>query len=240
MDDDHIIELASSISAHGLLQPIVVKQGSCEKYQLLAGAHRLAACRRLNWDTIPAVVRKKDEGQPVKAVALLENILRKPMTLEEEVEAVSWLYNHDGASPSQICQLLSKGRAWVDRRLAIPNLEPSVIGPLFEGRLSLSAAEIISNVEHPGIRASILNEAIYANLSTRQVRDLAELAEDTPSLDEAIRQGVQTARELSGSTTAKKVCENCGHENPLGQMRAIWLCVPCIDGAPSDENEAAE
>ena len=79
-DDDHVVELAMSISKHGLLEPIVVRGRDEGGYQLLAGFHRLAAFARLNKKTIPAIL-SKNQATPTKVIALIENIIRRDMSL---------------------------------------------------------------------------------------------------------------------------------------------------------------
>src|SRR3972149_5209912 len=140
MDSDHVIELANSISSHGLLEPIVVRRTAIG-YQLIAGAHRLAACKRLGWGDIPANVLPETNTAPVKSLALIENIIRRDLSLQEECEAVSALHKEQSLSVNQICDLLGKSRLWTQQRLFAPSMPDDVRLPLFEGLLSMKAAE---------------------------------------------------------------------------------------------------
>lgn len=231
VDDDHVIELATSISRHGLLEPIVVQPTENGMYQLLAGHHRLLACKRLKWTAIPANVRSIDDQSPVKSLAMIENIARKNMSLSEEVEAVLYLYDHENMSPSQITQLIGKSRAWVDRRLALPSLNSAVAAALFDGQITISVAEELSKIKDDGILASLLNEAIYAKRTLQEVKQLVEIARAAPNLEEAIEKGTKTAAELEAKARVGRACDNCGTFRDYAEIRAYWIC---SDGCPEE------
>ncbi len=228
-DDDHVIELASSIARHGLLEPIVVEELSPTTYQLVAGFHRLAACVRNRWSMIPANIRKKQDHVPTRSLALVENICRKEMSLSEETEAVAHLHDVEKLSPSEICQLVGKSRAWVDRRLALPNLDPEVAGACFENLISLSMAETISQVENEGVRRQILNEAIYGRRTHGQVKELIRLYEEAPGMEDAIQKGVDTAAQLKETQQPTKPCAACGASRPILELANIWVCAAGCD-----------
>lgn len=232
-DDDHVIELASSITKHGLLEPIVVERTGHDTYQLIAGFHRLEACIRIGWEKIPANIRNHTEGTPIKSLALVENICRKGMTLTEEVEAVATLHDNDNKSPSQICQLIGKSRAWVDRRLALPNLDEEVAGACFAGLISLGMAETLSTIEDQGVRRQILNEAVYSRRTVSQVKDLIKLYKETPSMDEAVSKGVDTIKEQQVTQEHTKQCAACRTDRPFYKLANIWVCA---DGCKEKSN----
>lgn len=223
MNDDHVVELAMSMAKHGLLEPIVVRSTEDNRYQLEAGFHRLAAATRLRWTHIPAHIRFQTSG-PVRAIALIENIVRKDMTLEEEVRAVNYLNAEEKLSPSQICDLLGKSRMWVDQRLSIPNYPEDVKQELLDGSLSIGKAEVISNIEDPGTRAFVLNQVISAKLTTKQTKDLVELYLATPSIQSAVEAGMQTKAEIQEAPKSFRKCELCGAIRELAHIKFITVC----------------
>jgi ParB family chromosome partitioning protein len=227
-DDDHVVELAMSISKHGLLQPIVVKRLDNGGYQLEAGFHRLAAFCRLQRATIPAHI-KEDETGSVKAIALIENIIRRDMNLAEEVKAVSYLNTTENLSASQICDLTGKGREWVNRRLMIPNLPNDLQIDLMEGNISISHAEIISKVEDDSVRALLLNQVRLGRLSARETNDLTNLYLQTPNVQEAIEAGIAKAQEIQKITSYTRRCDVCGDITRLDDIRFPATCTGCFE-----------
>lgn len=234
MDDDHVVELAMSIAKHGLLEPIVVRKKENGRYQLEAGFHRLAAASRLQWKSIPAHIRQ-DSTAPVKAIALIENIVRRDMSLDEQVKAVNYLNHNEALSPSSICDLLGKSRIWVDQRLAIPNYPADVKQELIDGNLTIGKAEILAKVEDPGTRALVLNQVIASKLTAKQTNDLVEMYLASPSIQGAIEAGIEKAREIQETPKSFRKCELCGTIKELMEIKFITVCV---DAASC--NEAAQ
>lgn len=227
MDDDHIIELSNSIAKIGLLQPIVVKSIEGGKRQLLAGAHRLAACIRLGWTHIPAVIKSDNETEPIKGIALIENIIRRDMSLKEECDAIGILTEQEEMSVSQICQLLGRSRDWVLKRLAAPNLPEKIKQAVFDGLVALSIAEEIAGLEDEGARNYILQEAIYGKRTLSEVRSMVETFRYCPSIEQAVDRGIEKAKELQAAKIPKKACEYGGEITNLSDMRLLWLCAHC-------------
>lgn len=224
MDDDHVVELAMSIAKHGLLEPVVVRQKNNGRYQLEAGFHRLAAALRLKWETIPSHIRY-DLTAPVKAIALIENIVRRDMSLDEQVNAVTFLNHDEGLSPSSICDLLGKSRLWVDQRLAIPNYPEDVKRELLDGNLTIGKAEILAKLENDGTRALVINQVISGKLTAKQANDLVEMYLAAPSIQGAIEAGMQKAQEIQDTPKSYRKCELCGRIRELMEIKFISVCV---------------
>ena len=224
MDDDHVVELAMSIAKHGLLEPIVVRKKDDGRYQLEAGFHRLAAISRLNSKYIPSHVRPTSTT-PVKAIALIENIVRRDMSLDEQVKAVNFLNHDEGLSPSSICDLLGKSRIWVDQRLAIPNYPEDVKRELLDGNLTIGKAEILTKLEHDGTRALVINQVISGKLTAKQTNDLVEMYLAAPSIQGAIEAGMEKAQEIQDTPKSYRKCELCGRIRELMEIKFISVCL---------------
>jgi len=224
VDADHVQELANSMAKHGLLEPIVVREAINGNFALIAGNHRLLAAKHLGWKNISAMIRIGEPTGQDHALSTIENIARKQMTIQEECEAVRHLYEDDKLSPSAICSLIGKSRSWVDRRIAAPNLPSKVRAALFEGRISVSAAEIIGGVEYEGARNSILAEAIYAGRSISEIRSMVEMWKSAPNISDAVEEGVKVSSEQQAPQERKAKCSLCGTTRPLREIVAIPVC----------------
>ena len=107
-------ELAESIHAHGLLQPIVVRT-LADGYELVAGHRRLAAVQALGWARVPAVVREPNEDDAY-ILTLVENLQREDLSPKEEAEALEVLVRERGWSTRQVGQAIKRGPTWTDVR----------------------------------------------------------------------------------------------------------------------------
>ncbi len=231
-EDDDIIELATDLARRGILQPIGVKRIEPGRWQLLWGGRRLAAAKRLGWKLIPATLYEKT-GEPIKAVALVENLQRRNLSLQEEVDAVNFLHKEERLSTDQISVMLSKSRDWVLRRLAVPALPIGVREALLEGKIGLGVAEEISKVEDTSTQGFLLNEAIHGRWTVLEVRAaikaLEKASEEDARIEEAVRAGVEAE-----SSPVMIRCQACGKAR---EMEEITIVRVCKNGCEKEEEE---
>lgn len=231
-EDDMIIELAADIARRGLLQPIGVSPMGDGSFQLLWGSRRLAAFVRLRRDRIPAQIVSEREDS-VKTYALVENIQRQNLTLGEEVDAVVWLHDHEHLSVDQIATRLSKSRAWVLRRLAIPQMPAEIAAPLLEGEISLAAAEEIARVQDEGLRRYILSNTLQNKYTVEQVRTLVQAAQALPeNFSDAVEAGASVARQTERVGVVMH-CALCGAMRDVQDLQIVRVCREQCQGEES-------
>jgi ParB family chromosome partitioning protein len=220
---EDIEELAMDIQRHGLMQPIGVQMTPTGRYQLLWGRRRLEAHKYLKRKGILA--RVYDAGdQTVKSVAIRENVHRLAMTLQEECDAVAHLADTEGRSPDDIGAMLGKGRAWVMRRLAIPNLPPEVIDELLAGHITLGAAESISRIPNEPDRAWIIGAHKQARWTQAQLDQAVNQALQLPDVSEAVEAGYQAAQSSVAQQPLMMACAACGAAKPMADLMLIRVC----------------
>ena len=133
-DEGKIAELAASIQAHGLLQPIVVRRRE-GGFELLAGERRFRAAQLVGLERLPALVR--DVQDPLE-VALIENLQREDLSPLEEAEALTVLIERHGYSHRELADLLGKSRPYVSNTLALTRLPESVKADLHQEGCAVS------------------------------------------------------------------------------------------------------
>ena len=159
MDDPAIAELAKSIQAHGLLQPVVCRPMG-DGFELLAGRRRYEACLLNNAETILAIVRDLDDKAAIE-VTVLENLQREDLSPLEEARGVKELLA-SGREPSDVAARLGKSEVWVRRRARLMELTrdwiEALAGPLpndpdkcktvqeFQERVSVAVLEIAAHL----------------------------------------------------------------------------------------------
>lgn len=237
IDYDHISELALSIAAHGLLQPIIVSRDNDDSYILVAGRHRLEACKRLAWTVIPAIVI--DAADKAKVLSGIENIARLQMTPREEALLVQSLHENDKLSINQICDLLCKSRDWVLRRLAYFQFPIDIVEALDEKRISYGHAEHIAKIDDTGLRQYILNVVLQQKLTISQTRQLVEYYLQTMPDKEVIEEAIQRATEtrtIHAKTT--KTCPICKGTYELKDIAWVEICTHCLNTLHTTNNNA--
>lgn len=166
-DDAALDELAASIRARGVLQPIVVRKVN-DKYQIVAGERRWRAAQRAQLHAIPAIVRSFDDAVTLE-VALLENIQRADLNAIEEGEAYARLTAEFGHSQEALARIVHKSRSHVANLMRLLDLPPSVRDMIADGRLSMGHARALINSPHA---QAIADEAVIRGLSVREVEKL--------------------------------------------------------------------
>lgn len=181
-DDTALDELAASIAARGVIQPVIVTPHGVGKWRLVAGERRWRAAQRAQLHEIPAIVRELDE-RAITALALIENLQREDLNPIEEARAYHRLAEDDGLTQAEIAKLVDKSRSHVanlQRLLALPD---SVIALVEGGKLSMGHARALIGIENA---VDLANQAVSRQLSVREVERLAR-RKDAPTTQRRAR-----------------------------------------------------
>lgn len=221
--DDDIHELASSIEAVDLLQvPGVIELNG--RYALAWGRRRLEALRLLGYKTIPCRIY---EGriEEIKALALVENLQRRQMSIVEEVEAVRYLAEAKNMSIDQIVQSLGRSRSYVLMRLAIPNLVEDVRTALINGEIGLGAAEALAICQDDSNRRYLLSQVTHKQLNLSELKALVAQSNTTPAQEEAVEAGLEAARSSVAVSVLMFECAACQRAKPADQLTFVRVCL---------------
>lgn len=221
--DDEIHELASSIDALDLLQFPGVIQKADGRYALCWGRRRLEAFRLRQKATIPCRIYQGDP-EAVKALALVENLQRRSMSVKEECDAVAYLAEVKKLPIDTIVQQLGRTRSWVLTRLAVPNFPAPIREALLHGDVGLGTAEAIARCENESDARYILSQAVHAKLTLAEVRSLVEAASRLPQQDEAIQAGLDAARESIAPSPIYFECAACNTPRPPQDLTFVRIC----------------
>ncbi|ASK35796.1 chromosome partitioning protein ParB [Alcanivorax sp. N3-2A] len=142
MSADALEELAESIRAQGVMQPIVVRPMGDNRYEIIAGERRWRAAQMAELATIPAVIREVPDEAAI-AMALIENIQRENLNPMEEALALSRLKEEFGLTHQQVADAVGKSRAMVTNLLRLMSLEADVKKLLEHGDLEMGHARAL-------------------------------------------------------------------------------------------------
>ena len=164
-DEAALDELAASIAARGVIQPVIVTPHGSGQWRLVAGERRWRAAQKAQLHEIPALIRDLGE-RDINALALIENLQREDLNPVEEARAYHRLAEDEGLTQAEIAKLVDKSRSHVanlQRLLALP--EP-VLDLVEEGQLSMGHARALIGSDDAVMLAA---EAVARHLSVRDI-----------------------------------------------------------------------
>jgi ParB family chromosome partitioning protein len=167
INEAELVELAASIEASGLLQPVVVRPRN-GKYELIAGERRWRAVQRLGWPKIPAVVKDVDD-QALLTLALIENLQRDDLTAIDEASGYQRLSDEFELAQAEIARLVGRNRSTVANLLRLLKLPDDVKKLIQDGRLSEGHARALLGVSDQSELVRLAKEAADQGWSVREV-----------------------------------------------------------------------
>jgi ParB family chromosome partitioning protein len=200
MHQEALEELAESIKAQGVLQPIVIRPISNDKYEIVAGERRWRATQLAGLDTIPAVIRDVSDEAAI-AMALIENIQREDLNPIEEAVALKRLQDEFELTHQQVADAVGKSRTSVTNLLRLIALDSEVKKLLENGDIEMGHARSVLSLE-PLRQREIAQQVVAKSLSVRQtealVRRLLEDKNKTPSSGAVVSKDIQKLEEDLG------------------------------------------
>ncbi len=146
IDPVKLQELADSIKAQGIVQPVVVRRIDDEKYEIVAGERRWRAAQLAGLQDVPVVIREIGDRQAM-AIALIENIQREDLNPLEEADALKRLLDEFAMTHQQIADAVGKSRTTVTNLLRLIDLQPEVKKLLISGALEMGHAKVLLALE---------------------------------------------------------------------------------------------
>lgn len=165
-----LLELAESIRQQGLLQPLVVRKISPDRYELLAGERRWRACQSLAMMEVPVIVRQVDD-ETAMAIALIENLQREDLNAMDQAVAMQRLVNEFSLTHQQIADLLCKSRTAVSNFLRLLHLNSHVRRLLENGDLDMGHARSLLMLDESQ-QTQVADLVVAKNLSVRETEAL--------------------------------------------------------------------
>lgn len=180
-DEESLADLAESVRAIGVLQPILVRPAD-GKFQLIAGERRWRAARRAGLSTIPAIVRTTDDLASVEQ-ALVENLHRQDLTALEEASAYQQLIEDFSLTHEQVAARVGKSRAAISNTLRLLNLPPSIQQLVADGRLSAGHARALLSSTDRAVQERLARQVVDEGWSVRALEDAMRERPGTPAAD---------------------------------------------------------
>ncbi|MCA0981932.1 MULTISPECIES: nucleoid occlusion protein [Exiguobacterium] len=165
-----IEELATTISEHGLLQPIVVRKADGDCYEIIAGERRFRAVKSLGWSAIPAIVRDMDDDTTA-ALALIENLQREQLSPIEEAEAYDRLLALNGLTQDALAKSLGKSQSTIANKLRLLKLPEDVKQSLRDRRINERHARALLPLKEEGLQLQVLVEVLEQDYNVKETEE---------------------------------------------------------------------
>ena len=169
-DTEALAQLADSISAHGVLQPILVREIGGERYQIIAGERRWRAAKMAGLSEIPAVVFDGDDMKAAE-VSLIENIQREDLNPVEEAAGYGALIEKFDLTQDQVAKKVGKSRSAVANMLRLLDLPDEALEMLRIGEITAGHARALLGLDDEEEIMPLANRIVTQNLSVRETEN---------------------------------------------------------------------
>lgn len=170
MDEGSLYELAESIKAQGIMQPILVRPVGAGRYEVIAGERRMRAARLAGLDEVPVLVREVPD-EAAAAMALIENIQREDLNPLEEAQGLKRLTDEFGLTHEQAAQAVGRSRSAASNLLRLLNLSAPVQQMLMAGDIDMGHARALLPLD--GAQQILhANQIVAKKLSVREAEKL--------------------------------------------------------------------
>ena len=172
MDDAALQTLADSIRTQGIMQPILVREVSPDKFEIIAGERRWRASQIAGIDTVPVLVREIADESAL-AMALIENIQRENLNPLEEAQGIKRLIDEFAMTHEKAAEAVGRSRVAVSNILRLLSLSAPVQELLMHSKLDMGHARALIGLD-AGQQVLLANKIVQQNLSVREVENLVK------------------------------------------------------------------
>lgn len=227
MERESLDELARSIAAVGVIQPLTVKQ-SVNGYEVVAGHRRLLACRAVGLSEVPVIVRADDDVTQVQ-VMLAENLERQNLNPVEEARTLQRGRDVLGLKIEELAQRSNRSEAWVRGRLDLLTWPMFALEALASGVASVAALRPLMEITNEVERDRLLICAIDAGATAAVTRQWASQALGFASASPDGLSGRDAALVGLNDVTVHMPCFVCRAPHDGFTLQVLRVCRPCIE-----------
>lgn len=175
-DEAKLAELAGSIRANGVIQPLIVRESE-SGYELVAGERRWRASRQAGLRTVPCIIRNFDDRQNA-IVAIIENMQREDLDPIEEALGLKSMTEKYGFTQEQVSESLGRSRTYIANSIRLLKLPEEIQQYVSSGQMSAAHGRTIINIPDKAKQKEIADKIIRNDLSVRATERLAEKVKD--------------------------------------------------------------
>jgi len=208
MSEQALEELASSIHAQGIIQPIVVRETGHQKYEIIAGERRWRAAKMVGLATVPCLIKNVEDNAAI-AIALIENIQRENLNSMEEAIAYKRLLEEFKLTHNEVASAVGKSRTTISNLLRLNNLNDDVKIFLERGDIDMGHARALLSSTGP-LQSELAKVVVAKALTVRETESLVKKSlnpkaiNNSPVISEQQERLVQTLQNKLGLSVSAK------------------------------------
>ncbi len=172
--EDKIEELARSIEAYGIIQPILIRPSNTG-YEIVAGERRWRAARKASLKQVPCIIRDLSEEQNL-IISIIENMQRENLNPIEEADALNQMISHFGMTQEEVSKSVGKSRPYISNALRLLKLPEMIQEMIVQGQLTNGHARAIAGIKDKERQKLIANRVVKEELSVRETELIANTA----------------------------------------------------------------
>ncbi|MBP1744282.1 MAG: chromosome partitioning protein ParB [Firmicutes bacterium] len=172
-DEEAIEELAQSISAYGIIQPISIRRLADDRFELVAGERRLRAARKLGMEQVPAIIVDITDRDSA-AIALLENLQREDLNFIEEAEAFNNLIKEHSYTQEKLAEVIGKKQSTIANKIRILKLSGEVRKIILENSLTERHARALLKLPDEKLQMKVLDAVVRKSLNVKATEALVQ------------------------------------------------------------------
>ena len=199
-DEEKLAELANSIRANGVIQPLIVRE-SASGYELVAGERRWRASRQAGLRTVPCILRNFDDRQNA-IVAIIENMQREDLDPIEEALGLKAMTEKYGFTQEQVSESLGRSRTYIANSIRLLKLPEEIQQYVSSGQMSAAHGRTIINISDKDKQREVAEKIIRNDLSVRATEKLAERIKDELRPERKRRKRPETSEKKSEEVKA--------------------------------------
>lgn len=231
-DDTRLAELADSIRASGIIQPILVRPIGGGRFELVAGERRLRAARVAQLTSVPALVKEISDSESLE-LALVENLQREDLNPIDRAAAYQQYLTTFRVAPDTLARRLGESRANVTNYVRLLNLAPEIQEMVRSSQLSMGHARAIAGVKSAERQLSLARLTVRKGLSVRQVEalttDASATAPTTPPSRPPQSRQVQEVEKAFQKATGLPVAVRPGRKQSSGKITITYRTLEEFD-----------
>ena len=219
--DEAILRLADSIKQYGIIQPLVVRPVG-KGYELISGERRLRACKELEYNCVPCIVRDSKEDESAE-IAMVENLIREDLNAFEEAEAIQALIDTHSLTQEEVASKLSCSQSYIANKLRLLRLDKDTKETILKNKLTERHARALLKIKDKDKLKKILELVVKEGLNVTQTEELIEKSlapkekdgsktrqyQSAGAFFEAINRAIETADKSGIKIKSQKIeCEN--------------------------------
>lgn len=212
-DPTAIKELAETIEAHGLLQPIILREYEDDKYEIIAGERRFRAVNELQWEKVSAIVEKMNDKETA-SLALIENLQREQLSSVEEAQAYRDLMELNHITQTALAKGMGKSQSFVANKLRLLKLIAPVQNAILDRRITERHGRAMLDLDEDQQR-DVLMQIVNDKLNVKQTEELVgrmlgkiPAADETPAVEVPEKKAKKKKQRVSQKVSDSRIAVN--------------------------------